>query len=240
MAVLSYPLQPIGIVESCFCEKFGIPRQPGLVAAAQGRLRLLPPFDHADTVRGIEQFSHLWLTFVFHQTAEQGWKPLIRPPKLGGNARVGVFASRSTFRPNPIGLSVVELLEVDTTSGVCLTIGGLDLLDGTPVLDIKPYLPYADSLPQATGGYAPPAQRFIEQVSWTTQAQQALQQLSPDPSQDHALITALLQQDPRPGYQHTESERIYGMQLKVGNVRWRVLPQGAEVIDIEPPPLRLG
>ncbi len=148
-------IEPVGVIESCFKEKFGIPRQPGLVEAACASLRLLPPYDRAEAVRGLEGFSHVWLIFGFHATAAQGWRPTVRPPRLGGNARLGVFATRSTFRPNPLGLSVVRLLDIDTRRGVQLQLAGGDLLNGTPVYDIKPYLPYADALSEAVGGFAP-------------------------------------------------------------------------------------
>lgn len=155
---MKFEIDTLGIIRSPYKEKFAIPRQPGLVKSARARLELLPPYDQPDVLRGIEQFSHLWLSFVFHQTMAQGWHPTVRPPRLGGNERVGVFATRSTFRPNPLGLSVVELHGVGRERGkLWLELGAVDLLDGTPVVDIKPYIPYADSLPDARGGFAPEA-----------------------------------------------------------------------------------
>ena len=146
-------LQPVGILHSPYKEKFAVPRQPGLVPSARARLELLPPCNDAQTLRGIEQFSHLWLIFQFHECASQGWHPTVRPPRLGGNERVGVFASRSPFRPNGLGLSVVQLLGVHQQGPrLWLELAGIDLVDGTPILDIKPYVPYADSHPQACGG----------------------------------------------------------------------------------------
>ncbi len=139
---------PIGIVRSCFREKFGIPRQPGLAPAARATLELLPPHNQPAAVRGLEDFSHVWLVFVFHGVPASRWQPTVRPPRLGGNRRLGVFATRSPFRPNPIGLSVVALDRIVTGQGrVALHLSGVDVLDGTPVLDIKPYLPYADRVP---------------------------------------------------------------------------------------------
>ena len=145
---------PIGHISSCYKEKFGIPRQPGLVSAAKAKLTLDEMFDE-ECVRELEDFSHIWLQFVFHQTHTQGWKSMVRPPRLGGNSKVGVFASRSTFRPNPIGLSVVELDNIEIiNSQVVLHFKGCDLVDGTPILDVKPYLPYVDAIPEAKAGYA--------------------------------------------------------------------------------------
>ena len=146
---------PIGIVHSCFTEKFGIPRQAGLVPAARATLEILPPFDQKEAFRGLDDFSHLWIVFVFHGIVAGKWQPTVRPPRLGGNTRVGVFASRSGFRPNPIGISSVVLESVRRDHGkLLLDVAGIDMLDQTPVLDIKPYLPYADSIPDANGGYA--------------------------------------------------------------------------------------
>ena len=168
---MTFAFTPIGYVHSPYKEKFGIPRQPGLVTAAQATLRLVAPFDQPESVRGLEGFSHVWLIFVFHGTAAQGWKPTVRPPRLGGNARLGVFATRSTFRPNPIGLSVAQIVDIDAQHGqVSLTLSGCDLLDGTPILDIKPYLAYADALHQARSGFAPngspvPSRRSITGLS---------------------------------------------------------------------------
>ncbi|HSP44184.1 MAG TPA: tRNA (N6-threonylcarbamoyladenosine(37)-N6)-methyltransferase TrmO, partial [Luteolibacter sp.] len=149
-------LDPIGIVRSCFGEKFAGPRQPGLCPSAWGELILHPPYRSHEAVRGLEGFSHIWLIFGFHETAAQGWSPTVRPPRLGGNQRVGVFASRSTFRPNGLGLSLVRLegIDEDSPDAPVLKLGGLDLIDGTPVYDIKPYLPYAESVPDAHAGFA--------------------------------------------------------------------------------------
>ena len=160
---MSYTFETVGVIRSPYREKFGIPRQPSLVNAARITLELLPPYDHPDMVRGLDAFSHVWISFVFHQTAERGWRPLVRPPRLGGNAKVGVFASRATHRPNPLGLSLVRLLRIDTQPKVVLTLEGADLLDGTPVLDIKPYIPFVEARPDARGGFVdgPPPQLSV-------------------------------------------------------------------------------
>lgn len=151
----SYQITSIGHIISPYKEKFAVPRQPGLVQDGVGQLILHTPYNHPDAVRGLEQFSHLWLLFIFHQTAQQGWHPLVRPPRLGGNSKLGVFATRSTFRPNAIGMSLVELKDIIIEKqSVILQLGSLDLIDGTPIIDIKPYLPYAESIADATAGFA--------------------------------------------------------------------------------------
>ena len=148
-------LLPIGVISSCFTEKFGIPRQPGMVMSATARLELLPPFNRAEMVRGLEQFSHIWVHFRFHATVAEGWKATVRPPWLGGQQRVGVFATRSPHRPNHFGLSVVRLDAVVMEKGrLFLLLSGVDFLDQTPVFDIKPYLPYSDCIASASCGYA--------------------------------------------------------------------------------------
>ncbi|MCF6191425.1 MAG: tRNA (N6-threonylcarbamoyladenosine(37)-N6)-methyltransferase TrmO [Cocleimonas sp.] len=227
-------LSPIGIISSCYKEKFGIPRQPGLVPAAMAELILGDEFGE-ESVRGLEGFSHIWINFIFHETQAQGWKPMVRPPRLGGNEKVGVFASRSTFRPNPIGLSAVELLCVEIRKGrVVLHLAGCDLLDGTPVLDIKPYLPYADIIPNAGGGFAETKPEALLEVVFSEEAE--LQCKQADQRIDHVkvggcasikvLITQVLQLDPRPAYQSTnkdssESDRIYAMKLHDFDLKWR-------------------
>ncbi|MDN0084339.1 tRNA (N6-threonylcarbamoyladenosine(37)-N6)-methyltransferase TrmO [Crenobacter sp. SG2305] len=221
---------PIGVIHSPYKEKFGIPRQPSLVPAARITLELVPPFDQPDAVRGLEAFSHVWIHFVFHETAARGWTPLVRPPRLGGNARVGVFASRSTHRPNPLGLSLVELLGVDTTNGVRLLLGGADLLDGTPVLDIKPYIPFVEARPEARGGFVdgpPPVLR----VEWSERARADLAAAADVPTGFAELIEQVLQQDPRPAYQD-DPERVYGVRLDRFDVRFRVAGNDVQVLEI--------
>lgn len=229
---MSYTFAPIGYIHSPYKEKFGIPRQPDLAPSAQVTLELVPPYNQPDCVRGLEAFSHLWLTFVFHQTVARGWQPLIRPPRLGGNAKVGVFASRSTHRPNPLGLSLVRLTNIDCSNGVRLTLGGADLMDGTPILDIKPYIPFVEARPEACGGFAdapPPALL----VHWSEAAQHELAALHAVPAGLAALIDEVLAQDPRPAYQD-DQERIYGVRLYDYNIRFRVTGQSAEVLEIRP------
>ena len=222
-----WPMQAIGIVESCFKEKFAIPRQPGLSPSAEAIVRLLPPFDTPEMVRGLDGFSHVWLLWIFHATAAQGWRPTVRPPKLGGNRRLGVLATRSTFRPNPVGLSVAKLSRIDTSKGVCLHVAGADLLDGTPVIDIKPYLHYTDAIADASDGYADCGAQPMP-VAFTPAAEQMLTELSARYPRLRQLIIEVLAQDPRPGYVQT-SAREYGMQLFDINIRWRCDGQQALV-----------
>lgn len=227
-------MQPIGYVNSCYKEKFGIPRQPGLVKEAKAELHLLPDYANPEAVRGLDEFSHLWLIFMFHATAAGGWKSTVRPPRLGGNTRLGVFATRSMFRPNPVGLSVVGLDDVRLTdAGVMLALSGVDLLDGTPVLDIKPYLPYADKLDEATGGFAPSAPAQLAVVfSAAAQAQCVTKSLALGVDV-RDLIAQTLCQDPRPSYRRgTDDEKNYGMRLYDFDVRWCCRANNIEVTEL--------
>jgi len=225
---------PIAIVRSPWRQKFAIPRQPNLVSAATGELHFAEEYADPNTLRGIEQFSHLWLIFVFHETAAQGWSATVAPPRLGGNERVGVFATRSMYRPNPLGLSVVEFVGVEQRGKqLILRVRGLDLLDGTPILDIKPYLPYADALPQASGGFAAATPGKALELRFTPQARLQLQQWQQHYPQLEALITQVLQQDPRPA-QHVrqDSRREFAMLLYELNIRWRFDAGVCEVLEI--------
>lgn len=229
----SFQFNVIGTVESPYKQKFAIPRQPGLIAEARGKLVLDPPYADDDIVRGIESFSHLWLVFVFHETASKGWSPLVRPPRLGGNTRKGVFATRATFRPNPIGLSVVKLERVyRQQEKLVLELSGIDLLDGTPILDIKPYLPYADALPGAAGGFADSAPETRMAVSFSEQARDfcLAQQAHPELA---LLIEKVLKQDPRPSYKkQRDTEQHYGMTLYHFNIKWTVNGEHNHVTEI--------
>ena len=213
----SYNVSPIGFVRSCFKEKFAIPRQPQLAPAARGVLELVAPFDHPDAVQGLEQVSHVWLLFLFHLALEDKPRLKVRPPRLGGNQSMGVFATRATHRPNGIGQSVVKLDKVEPGR---LYLSGIDLLDGTPVLDIKPYVPYADSVAAATNQIASTAPDLIP-VSWEpaalAQAHEHGLRLQ-EPLVE--LIEQCLAQDPRPAYQTPTPERRYGAQFWDLDVRW--------------------
>ena len=226
---MQHTVVPVGIVHSCFKEKFAIPRQPQLAPAARGVLELLPPFDQGDAVEGLEQVSHVWLLFLFHQALEEKPRLKVRPPRLGGNKSMGVFATRATHRPNGIGQSVVRLEGVEPGR---LLLSGIDLLDGTPVLDIKPYVPYADNVAGASNQMANAAPVAIA-VQW---ADNALIQ-----AREHALrlneplvqlIEQCLAQDPRPAYQIPPSERVYGVKFWDVQVRWHY-PQPEEIRVLE-------
>ncbi|ARD43116.1 tRNA (N6-threonylcarbamoyladenosine(37)-N6)-methyltransferase TrmO [Colwellia sp. PAMC 21821] len=230
----SINLTVIGTIDSPYKEKFAIPRQPGIVTAAQGQLHLTGSANNAELVRGLEQFSHIWLLFVFHGTQAQGWKPLVRPPRLGGNKKLGVFATRSTFRPNPIGMSVVKLDRIEQcssgqsstgqkTSQVILHISELDLLDGTPILDIKPYVPYADIIENAHGGYAQEQPNNNIKVIFSNAALVTLDRNSEHYPTLQSLIEQVLSQDPRPAYkQNKADDKVYGMTLYKFNINWQM------------------
>ena len=227
-------LQAIAVVRSPFEEKFGIPRQSGLAPSAVGEVQLLPPCDDPAMLQGLSGFSHLWLTFQFDRCVGHGWSARVRPPRLGGNREVGVWASRSPFRPNFLGLSVVRLLEVVEQPRPLLRVAGIDLLDGTPVLDIKPYLPYSDAVEDASGGYAVEAPEAGLEVRFSAQAREDLARLQ-DSERMRTLLHEVLALDPRPAYRRgPEPGRVYGMRLAGTNVRWRVTDSGVEVLDITP------
>ncbi len=227
---MTYTVKPIGYVRSCFKEKFAIPRQPLLAPAAQGCIELLAPYDQADAIAGLEDISHIWVIFLFHKTLESTPRLKVRPPRLGGNKSIGVFASRATHRPNGIGQSAVRLDRVEPGR---LWISGIDLLDGTPVLDIKPYVPYADSLPCAHNAIADDAPELIA-VSWQPTALQQAQQHAQRLAQPlQALIEQCLAQDPRPAYQQPTPERIYGVQFYDVQIRWHYLTlEQIEVLEV--------
>jgi tRNA-Thr(GGU) m(6)t(6)A37 methyltransferase TsaA len=232
---VAFSFEPVGLVRSCFTDKFGIPRQPRLVSAARGRLELLPPFDREEAFAGLAGFSHLWLVFVFHDCVGAGWNPTVRPPRLGGRRKVGVFASRAPYRPNPIGISAVELAGIERSQGrLALALRGLDLLDGTPVLDVKPYVPYADAIPGATGGFAPAAPGGAFAVTFSDEAEQAAAAADPTGALElRLLITQVLEQDPRPGYMDRYPERrAFGMRLYDLEVRWELADGGALVTSV--------
>ena len=230
-------LTPIGVVRTCFKEKFGIPRQPNLVATAKGTLVFHPAFARQEAVRALDGFSHIWLIFLFHEAVgkQDHWSPMVRPPRLGGNKKVGVFASRSPFRPNPIGMSCVRLDGIDLTDqGPQLKLSGVDLLDNTPVLDIKPYLPYSDAIPDARDGFAqgPPRPRLL--VTFTPSARQRLEEKKRESPDLETLIQDLLAQDPRPAYtDRVDPERIYGIRLFDLDVKWTMDKDAAQAIVVD-------
>lgn len=226
-----FTVEPIGIIRSCFTEKFGIPRQPGLVKHAVATLEFVKPFNREEMVRGLESFSHLWVQFLFHDTVAEGWKPTVRPPWLGGKKRVGVFATRSPHRPNHLGLSVVRLENVTLNKGQpVLELSGVDFLDKTPVLDIKPYIPYSDKIDSARIGYAN-GKVAESTVMFNSQAktfcdtykQKTKRNLEP-------LISEVIQQDPRPASQKNRRPE-FGIRLWDVNIRWRVEADGSYLVQ---------
>ncbi|TPW18198.1 MAG: SAM-binding protein [Halothiobacillaceae bacterium] len=233
---MSLQIEPIGIVHSCFKEKFGIPRQPGLIASASAVVELFTPYNRAEAVRGLEAFSHIWLLFIFHEAQRQQWSATVRPPRLGGNKRVGVFASRSPFRPNPIGMSVVTLDAVEITDKrLLLHISGIDILDKTPVIDIKPYLNYVDAIPTARGGFAAEAPLKKLHVVFTPQALIECEQHQTNRPQLRTLIEEVVALDPRPAYMSdSDQEREYGLRLFDFDLRWRVEGELALILELHP------
>lgn len=230
-----FALAQIGTIRSPYKEKFAVPRQPGLVSSARGELWLKAPYNQPEAVRGLEAFSHIWVIFIFHHTMEGGWRPTVRPPRLGGNARMGVFATRSTFRPNPLGMSLVKLERIETRgSDVILHLQGLDLVEGTPVVDIKPYLPFAEALPDAQAGFAQQAPAAPMAVGFSTDVEQQLASLEHHYPALRQFISEVLAQDPRPAYRQAgHDERDYAVWLLDFNVRWRVGAAGIEVFALE-------
>ena len=235
---MNHRFNTIGIVHSPFKEKFGIPRQPGLIPEACGVLELLPPYDRWEALAGLENFSHIWVIFVFHRSLKQDWKSTVRPPRLGGNQRLGVFATRSTYRPNPIGQSVVEFKGVSERDGKpFLRLGGIDLLDGTPVLDIKPYVPYADAISRAQGGFAQNTPEAVLKVEFTPEATIACSRYASETTPDlKKLIIRILQYDPRPAYRQKRSDdhnRIFGMRFFNFDLKWRVTRDSLLVLALD-------
>lgn len=221
-------IQPIGYVRSDFQDKFGIPRQSGRAPSLTARVVFYPPFTSEEAFREIEGFSHLWILFDFSATRKEGFSLTVRPPRLGGNKRVGVFASRSPFRPNHIGLSCVKLEKVERSQdGVSLLVSGADILDGTPVLDIKPYLPLADCIENATGGYSEQGENHRLKVECSEEL------LAQIPKEKRAGLLECLADDPRPAYKN-EPERVYGMRFSDFDVRFCVNGEILTVIEINP------
>lgn len=215
-------MQPIATIHTDFPEKFGIPRQSGLVAT-QGVIEFLPPYRDAAAVRGLDGFSHIWLLWQFSENEKDGWSPTVRPPRLGGNKRMGVFATRSPFRPNPIGLSCVKLERIDLGSdnAPLLMVSGADLMDGTPIYDIKPYLPHADCIPDAVGGFSAPLTDYCIKVDFPAHFE----------CEKREEIIAVLQQDPRPAY-HNDN-RTYGLSFADYEIKFHVENDTVFVDDVQ-------
>lgn len=235
---MNYLFNQIGLIHSCFKEKFTIPRQSGLVRSAAATLELLAPYNRIEAVRGLDEFSHIWIVFLFHesnheklekntQDKHRQWNPTVRPPRLGGKERVGVFASRSPYRPNPIGMSVVKLNSVETSNGsIKLHISGVDILDKTPVLDIKPYLSYTDSVIGSFGSFADKRPEVLHKVVFSAQADKYCQLNSVHIPELKEMITQILETDPRPAfyrnYNTSLADREFGVYIMDFELRWIV------------------
>ena len=220
-------IQVIARMHSDFATKFGIPRQSGLVEELKSTIVFEPEFRNPDALRGIEDFSHLWIIWQFSEAVRTGWSPTVRPPRLGGNTRMGVFATRSPFRPNNLGLSSVKLLGVEHTAefGTVLHVGGADLMDGTPIFDIKPYIPYGDCHPEATGGFTDNAGEFILKVDFPVH----LLNLLPEEKREAAI--GVLSHDPRPSYQR-KPDRVYGLTFAGYDIRFKVAEDMLTVVEV--------
>ena len=223
-------IRVIARMKSDFPTKFGIPRQSGLVEELHSTIIFEPEFRNSDALRGIEEFSHIWLIWQFSEAVRQEWSPTVRPPRLGGNVRMGVFATRSPFRPNNLGLSSVKLLGVEQTKeyGTVLHVAGADLMDGTPIFDIKPYIPYGDSHPDATGGFTDQAKDFILNVQFP----QLL--LDKIPQDKQAAAIGVLSHDPRPSYQK-QADRVYGLNFAGFDIRFQVKDDILTVVEVTKP-----
>ena len=222
-------IQTIAHMKSDFATKFGIPRQSGLVEELRSTIVFEPEFRNDDALRGIEEYSHLWLIWQFSGAVRSTWSPTVRPPRLGGNTRMGVFATRSPFRPNHLALSCVKLLGLEHTAkyGTVLHVGGADLMDGTPIFDIKPYIPYADCHPEASGGFTTHAESFLLEVDFPPELLYLL------PEEKHAAVLAVLSHDPRPSYQ-TDASRIYAMTFSGFDIRFTVCDAKLTVCQVLP------
>lgn len=223
-------MEIIARIHNGFREKFGVPRQSGLVPEVVSRVVMEERYSPLEAFRGMEQYSHFWLLWEFHQADREEWRPTVRPPRLGGNTRVGVFATRSPYRPNKIGLTVVRLERIAEENGrMVLYVTGADMMDGTPILDIKPYIPYADCVPEASEGFTGQTKEHRLWVDFP----EALQALVPP--EDLPAIMGMLAQDPRPAYQH-DPERVYGAPYGQADIRFRVEDDKLTVVAVQPYP----
>ena len=223
-------LEPIAHIHTDFPDKFGIPRQAGLIDALKAKIIFEPKYRDASALRGLEGYSHIWLIWEFSESVMEDWSPTVKPPRLGGNRRMGVFATRSPFRPNPLGLSCVKLEDIRLRGpeGPALIVAGADLMDGTPIFDIKPYLPHADCHPDATGGFSDDVKGYALSVNFPEKLLNKL------PEDKREAICRVLAQDPRPGYRHGDSERRYGVSFAGFDVRFTVDEEVLTVREVVP------
>lgn len=223
-----YTIKPIAYIHNDMITKFGVPRQSGLAKELISEIVFEPEFRVSDALRGITDFSHIWLIWGFSKARRDGWSPTVRPPRLGGNDRIGVFATRSPFRPNSLALSCVKLISVEKKEGFgdILKVSGADLMNGTPIYDIKPYLPYADSIPEANGGFAPDGGKELSVIDEENR-------LSIIPNEKTASLIEILSRDPRPQY-HDDPTRIYGMEFGNFEIKFRVENEKLFIVSAEP------
>ena len=221
-------MKTIATIKTDFPTKFGIPRQSGIIASLQGRIVFEPEYRNPEAVRGLEEFSHIWLIWEFSETVREEWSPTVRPPRLGGNVRKGVFATRSPFRPNPIGLSSVKLdkIEIDPKLGPVLHVSGADLMDGTPIYDIKPYIAYTDSHPEAVSGFASKPAEYLLEVDFPEHLLESV------PADLRESLIDVLAHDPRPQY-HDDPERVYGMEFGGMEVKFQVEEMHLKVVEVK-------
>lgn len=233
---MNYSIDPIATIKTPFKEKFGTPRQPGLVPSAVATIDFHQGFANSEAIRGLEEFSHVWLIFAFHLNWEEGWSPTVRPPRLGGNTRVGVYATRSPFRPNPLGLSVVKIITVrEEGAKISIDVEGPDLIDGTPIFDIKPYIAYSDAIPEAQSSFASvaPPQRLT--IVFSEEAQEALEEARGSNPELEQLLVETLQLDPRPAYkQKGDDARDYWTLIGGYDIRWNADGDNLAVTKIVP------
>ena len=220
-------IKPIAHIQTDFPTKFGVPRQSGIIESLKGRIVFEPEYRNAEAVRGLEEFSHIWLLWEFSEAVREDWSPTVRPPRLGGNVRKGVFATRSPFRPNPIGLSSVKLdkVEIDPKLGPVLHVSGADLMDGTPIYDIKPYIAYTDSHPDAVSGFATKPAEYLLEVDFPEELLQKV------PENQRKSLIEVLAHDPRPQY-HDDPKRVYGMAFGGMEVKFKVVQQKLTILEI--------
>ena len=220
-------MQPIATMRSDFSTKFGIPRQSGLVESLHSTIVFEQEYRNPDALRGLNEFSHLWILWQFSEAVRSEWSPTVRPPRLGGNTRIGVFATRSPFRPNHIGLSCVKLIGLEQTKdcGTVIHVSGADLMDGTPILDIKPYIPYSDAHPDALGGFTANADDFLLDVDFPAELLEKL------PANKRSAAVNVLSHDPRPSY-HSDPERVYGLPFAGFDIRFVVIGKKLNVIEV--------
>lgn len=231
---MQYTFDTIAIVHSCYKDKFAIPRQARLVAAATASIELLPPYNDIEILRGLEDFSHLWLSFIFHKHVDKGWNTTVKPPRLDGKQRFGVFATRASFRPNPIGLSVVEMDSIEQKNGrLLINIKGADLMDQTPVIDIKPYVPYSDSIPNAKGGFTDHIKEQKLHISFSPEAANDCQKAEKIYPQIKEFISQLLALDHR-AYYYKKIEKIYSTKVYDFDLKWKINDAEVDVLSLKP------